>query len=435
MVRTRSSKQSILTPKPNQTLNTDAPHPLPPGETTTARIPPEVLIEILKYASHEHKRISDLMVVCRRWHQIVEPLAYRQLAIQPDVTEQIQYIRRLVDRLEYCAHLNQYPREVYLELLRGPVILHLGIRLVQCCRKVEVLSFHGLLEAGPSPLLEAIASLPLRKLSLSGVKGYPSVNFIIQLCAKSTLQTLKVKGYGWSRHGYPSIGQPEDDSPIPFPDVLEKLLPPSQHGTSRLKTLDLSDPHTTPDVSSCLLTLPSALQQLTFRFPTYLKYAIHYTPDVVQRMIHPQSKSLKEIGLGSIPSRTPGRAAGIPDFSIFPELENLGISAYDVFSEAPVDASRKLAAPKLCQLILDCSVHKAEGFGKVQLKWMEDFLVFFPRTTLKEIRLLFGIGGREWPGDCVLEAKKAAAAHGISLAYSTRTRRTIEQACEAQGGW
>lgn len=123
-------------------------------------------------------------------------------------------------------------------------------------------------------------------------------------------------------------------------------------------------------------------------------YSEHYTDSVIGRLLDTQRESLRDIQIGIIP----GGKKGIPDFSNFPRLEELDLSAYDLLDETPHDACRKLDAPCLRRLTIDFDTEdkqweSPEAFGPGEVRWIREFLstqaAEFPHSRLSEISVIF----------------------------------------------
>lgn len=220
-------RQTLLCQRADGTLCFMAHLRLSPGETTTARLPLELLSEILKYVtySYKHKEISILMTVCRRWHQILEPLAYRQLSPGYGSTalSRANYMRQLLERLESCPSLRRYPQEMNILFINGCVIAQkFAIRLVRLCPNVRILQIKGALGPTHLPLLEAAARLPLQELTLHSLqKGFPA-SLIVELFDMPILKRLRLHRYGFIDSSVHGVRWPKADSLGPLQPFFDK---------------------------------------------------------------------------------------------------------------------------------------------------------------------------------------------------------------------
>jgi hypothetical protein len=150
------------------------------------------------------------------------------------------------------------------------------------------------------------------------------------------------------------------------------------------------------------------------------------------------------------------------DFSEFPSLEDLSMSAYNTIQfETPSVTLRKLAAPKLQRFTVDFfkETQYLEGrshFGEEQVRWMQEFASLkrkeFPFSRLDKVVIVFNLdewhepewfrwenvwrfnpwsiarGSKEvndvryptWPWEHLQQARECIARYGLDLQYESK---------------
>lgn len=193
-----------------------------------------------------------------------------------------------------------------------------------------------------SELLSTISTLPrLEHLELGG----PSLQLFFR---DFTLPSLK----SWCLSRYPARNPEDSSAPWPGEPIsitqtdLEHLLPPNRYHTGAVTKMSLRDPCCLPNITEHILRWPSALTDLSI-WLSHSTGGKYYTMESMQRILEIHRSSLKRVTIGVLPGGFFGRT-GSPDFSSFPHLEELGMSAYNLIrSETTTDAARKLSAPNL----------------------------------------------------------------------------------------
>ena len=164
------------------------------------------------------------------------------------------------------------------------------------------------------------------------------------------LKRLKLSRYGPSE-GRTELGAPYCGDLIPISqDDLESLLLPEHYFTGSVTSLKLQDPSTPTDVSEHIMRLSACLAEPSIVNLTRSRVVREYSPYTIQKFIYIHHLSLKKIHLGIVYSRR----ASILDFSSFPCLQELRMSAYGVLflKEKPLQALKNLAVPNLRSLLL-----------------------------------------------------------------------------------
>ncbi|MCJ1431890.1 hypothetical protein MMC27_001246 [Xylographa pallens] len=344
-------------------------------------------------------------------------------------------VSRLLNNLSEHPARGSYVREVSFMLWRPKTVAwERAYSLLSCCRHIRSASLHVDLTADALPLIELLATHPLRQLSLSGHSSGPALKMLLDYFSLSTLQYLYLSRYGVT------TGQPaaEWKRTILVPvsqDVLDQFLPPHRLYTSPLTTIILSDPSTPPEVSAHLLRWPRRLETLTLTGLNHSVYNGDYTLPGIQRMLDVQCKSLKRIHLGIF-------RGGSPDFSAFSCLEWLSISMWQLQETEPAIVFRKLAAPRLRVLRISFSPEDQHSeshtdFTQPVVNWFSDFAACKTKNSaatasgLETILVVFkpNIGswlGREildcpWPWDNLEEAARRVSEHNITLTYDEPT--------------
>jgi hypothetical protein len=258
---------------------------------------------------------------------------------------------------------------------------------------------------------------------------------VLDTLALPTLKSLSLRRYG-VRRSSADIDAPWPGEPVvPSQQELENLLPPNRYHTGNVTSLEFSDPSTPAIVSEHILRWPARLVNLSLTWLTHSTGYRYYTTETVQRLLNLHRKSLKRITLGMIM----GGRTGMPDFSNFPCLEKLSMSAYNVMgsrpgSETPATAMRKLSTPSLSYLMMSFSLEdqhteSASHFCSDQVRWIEEFAnlkkLNYPASRLARISIMFDPSAdptwdseeNTWPWEHLEQAKQAAAGLGLSLDY------------------
>jgi hypothetical protein len=265
-----------------------------------------------------------------------------------------------------------------------------------------------------------------------------------------TLKRVTFKRYGASKDGTdPAAPWGYEGGLIAVnQDELERLLPPDRYHTGSM-TLELSDPSTPAYVSQHFVRWPARLETLSI---TWLAHSIavkHYTADVLERILSVHCQSLKYIKLGIMPYQV------TPDFSNFPSLIELSMSAYNFLSDTPPDAVKKLAAPSLRRLAIDFCLEgqhaeQSSDFGARRVSWFKDFASLkktqYPASKLDTISIKFNPDDfpnpnsfgewRIWPWEYVEQSRQAVSQYGLVIEYANEPEWTKERWDEiVEEGW
>jgi hypothetical protein len=443
--------------------------PLKPlGECFISVLPDEILSQILSYIlpkerwdlSKKEERYP-LTLVSKDWRRIYEPILFRKIRICSYPREHMLLrIRKLLAVLESRPYLRNYPRIIDLELSNPNATTCRNVaNLLKRCMAVRTVSFHTDFTADTWVLLCAIKSLPLlEELSLSGHSSGPSIHLVLENYVLPSLKRLRLSRHG-VRKNSADIEAPWPGEPIPINQYdLEKLLPPNRYHTGNVTSLEFSDPSTPPYVTEHILRWPACLVDLSIVWLTHSTASSQYTTEAIQRLLNIHRQSLKCIRVGMIP----GGQTGMPDFSNFPCLEQLSMSAYNIMSlETPVNALKKLAAPNLQYLAMNFSPEdqhcESRGdFSLDQVRWMQNFASLrtadYEGSRLEKVAIEFNpsvdphsyqyrkrhdsarlTGIRNfvnpptfeyvepdltWPWEDLEEARQSVAQHGLTLEYS-----------------
>jgi hypothetical protein len=173
--------------------------------------------------------------------------------------------------------------------------------------------------------------------------------------------------------------------------------------------------------------------------------------EAMQGILDIHRSSLKRVTMGMLSGGYVGRT-GSPDFSSFPHLEELGMSAYNLIrSETATDAARKLSAPNLRCVTLSFSVEDQHSeslsdFRTREVTWIEEFAKLkkekYPASKLETMVVLFNpeenpyhlrrlqpgpteqgpVSGiaepLTWPWKYLEEAKQCAAEFGLKVEFT-----------------
>ncbi|PMD60736.1 uncharacterized protein K444DRAFT_663093 [Hyaloscypha bicolor E] len=358
-------------------------------------LPDEVLFEILSYIPpkrHRYELVKDeerfpltLMLVCKKWRRIYEPVLFRTIMTHYHTTIFLSRMRGLLDLLYTRPHLRGYPRNICISISR--TVAHAAVcrilsAVIKCCTGLRVVSFHSVYIPDISEHLDL---------------GGPSLQLFFRDFTLPSLKSLYLSRYGPGRN-------PEDTS-APWPGEpisitrtgLEHLLPPNRYHTGNVTKVLLRDPSCLQNVTEHILRWPSALTDLSI-WLSHSTGGKYYTMEATQRILDIHRSSLKRVTIGMLSGGYVGRT-GSPDFSSFLHLEELGMSAYNLIrSETATDAARKLSAPNLRCVTLSFSVEDQHSesrsdFGKEQVTWIQEFAKLkeekYPVSKLEKMVVLF----------------------------------------------
>jgi hypothetical protein len=254
-------------------------------------------------------------------------------------------------------------------------------------------------------LLEAMRRVPmLEDLTLRGVSATVSIQIVLQNFLLPSLKRLKLSRYGVSNSST-EIAAPDrnwngDPPPLSLTQTeLEQLLPPAQYHTGNVVSMEFEAPTASFNITEHLLRWPTQLVELSIASlwydSPYTRGGPINTREVVQRLLSVHQQSLKRIRLGMILCG----GTGMPDFSEFPNLETLSMSAYNTIQfETPSVMLQKLAAPKLQCFTIDFfaesrDLQERSNFGEEQVQWMQDFASLkqelFPSSMLDRVVIVF----------------------------------------------
>lgn len=408
-------------------------------------LPDELLSEVFAYLptkeyweswDEETEERFPLTLVSKRWRSIYETVLFHKIRVKSRSLESpLLRLRKLLAIVEARPHVRSLPRVIDLELRRpGAITCRSVADLLQHCTAVRKVSLQSDFTPDITLVLSAIRRLPLlENLHLSGSSSGPSIHLVLDTFALPTLKSLSLRRYG-VRRSSADIDAPWPGVPVvPSQPELENLLPPNLYHTGNVTSLELSDPSTPAIVSEYILRWPARLVNLSLTWLTHSNCFRSYTTETVQRLLNVHRTSLKRITLGII--------MGMPDFSNFPCLEELSMSAYNVMgsragSEIPSTALKRLSTPSLSYLTMSFSEEgqhpeSASDFSSEQVRWIEEFAALkkssFPASRLARISIKFEPwadptwASREntWPWEHVEQAKQAASRLGLPLDYGT----------------
>ncbi|OAX79249.1 hypothetical protein ACJ72_06436 [Emergomyces africanus] len=425
------------------TLKTEAHSNSSPALDTTPvkKIPEEILEQIFSIVAlhppvsswHDsrYKETLAVMLVCRRWHRIAEPLLYRRIKFGQSETSDplisLQDGRRLLQSLKRKPYLSNYIRDVTIgSSFRyghnestglyevSDVFNELVPEILRYCNETVVLWICELSSA--SSVLEAIKKLPLKSLSIQRVNySLFSDVFFNWLVSLRSLEELHIGT--WRKH-----------SSLPL-----NSLPTSLRGQSNIKIFKLDETNTCPTFTESCLALPAALEEVSLRGLRWSRSDWHYSTDEIQALLVLHRDSLRRIRVSYLDT-----SGLLPTFAIFPRLEQLFLCAYQVFGkEKPTELYLKLCAPNLKLLILHVDAEvthslDSESFSETEVEWLEQFASAHSQTLLAkkfcELHVIFFpvvecSKDLSWPWDRLDRAAEIVSKHGIKLTYSEPTSR------------
>jgi len=370
-----------------------------------------------------HGKASNisLRLVCKRWQRVYDEIFFRDILIGtfdgsggPDAGRRI---RSFLTVLENRPLLQTYPRSFYIDLDKiGEIACRNAVRIVSLCKNVKSLSIHTELKTLSSststwPLLEATKNLKLERLHIT----WPSLHLLQNLLDISSIRDISFDRFGpgiqktdpfasWVEddeivHGQHSLYKP---APLMQSEV-EELFPKSKDYSWGATSLRLSDPCCDPVVTEHIVRMPARLQILSLTELDTCIVSEKYTLAAVQAIIEIQRNTLQTITL----SRIPNENKTMPDFTVFPALKSLTMSAYDIMQiEKPSVALQKLSGTPLRKLCLDITPEdEQEPFTIEQqtewASWLTEFASEkqskYPDSELEEVFVSISYGKRRSP--------------------------------------
>jgi hypothetical protein len=345
-------------------------------------------------------------------------------------------VRQLLQNLQVRPDLRGHAKAIYIQLSSPNQNTCNNIAMIVAyCKATRSIMLCTDLTHLTLPLLDAMANLPsLESLRLSGSSSGPSIHMVLDHFDLPSLKSLELSRYGIGKGTDPSAQWP---SYVPATQLdLDRLLSPDRYHTGNVTSLVLSDPSTPPGASEQILRWPAHLERLSIISLTHSSYAREYTLESIERLLSMHRQSLKFVTIGIVG----GGRRGMPDFSCFHFLEELHLSAYELFSETPSNALAKLAAPYLRHLSMTFSTEdqhseSVRGFAMEQVRWMADFAALkasaYPTSRLETIYIGFNPDDNPfwwsdfedvtWPWDYLDQAVQILAQHGLVLTYSQPT--------------
>lgn len=399
---------------PQRSLDSSDAHPTLPEKKNSfiSSLPDDILLDVLEYfpVNHpfwhqsEYGKQFPLMLVCKRWTKLYELIFYRKIDLGCRGFDNRTRVTRLEQTLEARPELRYYVREMAILMSdEDDDSCRITTRIVTHCSKIRRISLH-VTWARSLPILGAISKLTaLECLSLSGHYGGPSFVTVIQtLNLTPALKYLKLRRCGNPEHNAYIQAQRQYSSMTSYSTLQKRLslhdiLPsPSRSHHQTLTRLELSSPDLLPCFTRLLLKWPRRLTSLTLtglgEVPQHLSEI--YEPKIIQALISIHSRTLQSLQLGTLPfslhlERPLANLVvirpelNVLDFSGFPQLERLYLSAYSVFGQT-LDHKQatyralgaRLAAPRLRLLELTFAMGTQYeiatwGMGPRQCQWLK----------------------------------------------------------------
>ncbi|PVH79030.1 hypothetical protein DL98DRAFT_572794 [Cadophora sp. DSE1049] len=432
------------------------------GPNHISILPDEILFEILSCIPpetncHRYEYIKDresfpLTLVCRKWRRVYEPTFFRTITTRYPASLKLSRMRELWSLLDTRPYLRGYPRKICILMhrtLAHAAICRILTAIIKCCTGLREVSFYSEYTPEACAILSTISALPrLEHLELGG----PSLQLFLEDFTLPSLKSLVLCRYG-GRNPEDSSSTPSRGEPLPISQTyLDHLLPPSRYHTGGVTRMSLEEPSCHSNVTEHILRWPLALTDLSISL-SHSAGGKYYTVEAMQRILDIHRSSLQRVTIGIIPG-TSLKHAGSPDFSSFPRLETLRMSAYNLIgSETATEAARKVSAPNLrCVTLSFCTEDQdppsRRDFGKDQVVWATEFAKVrkekYPESRLEKLvvefdtgedhhqhrRLLLGppehvlaSGVAErltWPWEYLEEAKRCAAEFDLRIDYEAR---------------
>lgn len=418
-----------------------------------------------------HRRLEyypwlRFMLVCRRWRSVGERLLYRKMSLKL-----LDEPMDLTAFLSKTTHVCPFVRDLHLTVSLSQPADKPTLGLLRKFNSVRKLTLTGRPYKIGRSVLEIIRTMPLIEVSLNSL---PSMGMMFEFFGHPTLTHLSVFTLSWSKTFNPPVSKEEhrsgldddnasDTSPslnpstaIEQPSIaddteltrqeLDKILPSSRHKTSKITSIHFARPFVGVDVARYLFLWPARLEEVKIRLLTAASVYEEYTAQGIQRLLSPQADSIRNVDIGVM---TQG-SDGIPDFSNFSSLEDLTISAYNLFHDSPERAHEKLSTATLKRLEISFSTEEMwteslNDFGENELLWMEEFIELIsvePITAkLKSIYIRFRPQPthpprddvEEWPWDMFEELAEISEERGITLQYDPAeyTKRQFSERYES----
>ena len=427
--------------------------PKPPpdflGNCYISMLPDELLAEIFAYLPPEpywcymptYDERPPIPVICKHWERIYDATLYRNLSFYDHCTLARSRTSRVVKRLQERLDLRNHVRSILVQVYNpSEATCRLIFDTIKSCQAARTVSLYLDWSEKDWPIIQAVETLPrLEVLQLSGYKSGPSLQMILRHFNQPTLRDIRLSQYGLGKGDLPKASWlPIDQSSQDEMDIFSLL---ARSHTSAMTSLKLNNPSALPHCSKTLLEWPSTLIRLSLSQLTNSAYGSHYTLDLVEPILSIHCESLQHITVGIIPGKQEGdgsrTTSGIPDFSKFPRLRELHLSAYNIMEEKPSEAAAKLAAPMLRHLAMefytdDEHFASREDFAEDEVLWMAGFAsqylaretdnslesVFVDFQPINDFCSLYDSEDMTWPWEYLRRAEKEMSRCKVVLKYS-----------------
>jgi hypothetical protein len=413
-----------------------------------ANMPNELLLEVFSYLpptqSHEEKRPYDpspLLFVCQRWRSTYEPVLFQNIHISSEGWRNVfEQAGEVAEAIEALPHLRNYPRTFHLTSLRPfGTVCHHAAEILEFCKGIQKVYLEVDLVVENWSLINAIKNLPqLQELQITG----PSIHPLLQQFEFPTLKKLKISRYGSGKESQEHLPPWKRNlltRDFAHEDTTQTPLFPNRNQLKNLKSLELSDPDASVQVSAEILKLPRHLESLAITWVSHSVAWEDHTLSSIQSLIDIHSSSLKHLHLGMIPG---GSISPIMlNFSHFPLLQTLHMSAKNIFTSSPIHALESLSCPSLKSLTIDFYPEDASrefgfDFNVEKKEWMVEFVkmrkevckgskleriyvIFRPEDDPRDAVRFAGEedvdGWRKWPWEDIEGARRDVEALGLGV--------------------
>ena len=446
----RRLRQYYLGPSPENTLCVTFRPPSPPpeslGKCYISMLPDELLDKIFAYLPPPEIELDrpsyadrpPIAIICKHWEYVYDATLYRTISFSDLLGGMKSPALMLVKAIRERTELRKHVRNILVERIRiGETICRMIVGTINCCQTVRLVSLY--LDWTPKvwPIVQAVGVLPrLEILDLSGYRDGPNLQMVLDHFNCRALKKLTLSRYGIGQDDRPDAPRHPIHPPL-SKDAMERFSILAHSRSSLITTLELNDPSASPHCSRILLNWPARLVRLSLSQLAGSTYWSDYTSGAVERILDIHRDSLQLIEVGVIPGRRDQRetrfANSIPDFSRFPCLHEVYLSAYNILAEKPSKAAAKVSAPVLRHLGLrfcteDQVRESFRDFSQDQVQWMADFASekSNPNNKLQSvfidfhpvIDILREDEAPIWPWDYLQQAEKEMSQYHIEMKWS-----------------
>lgn len=409
--------------------------PAPPN-IHAPHFPPEILLRIFQhfndnaafrpreidpYRRDDGERLPNLVrliLVCRTWRSLVEPILYRRLlwaySIKNGDKTRKKLQRTLLERPDLCKYV-QHLRIGFLynsrrlqdyEMLQDDV--RAIWRILQCMQP-KTLFLDGSTVEDLNPQLEnSLREIEFEEIETFNIRHEFVITYL-QEHRSSKLKHLKIRYYGryWIEERM-QRWQTSRSTYNNFPQYRTRLDILEAHGSQG-----------TAQNFEVICRSIVGVRILRLKYMMHSQGSRTWTRASIQNMLNTQKESLEELELACYFS-TPTQ---LPNLMEMPRLKILKVSSKNLFKDAAQVAARNLQRVEDLTIDTDGCDQQCDYTGKFDAQDAEWVYKFAEASTVKRIHIIFEWDPyeaeryRQWPSSPLKTLKPRLAALSVDLTW------------------